>query len=190
MKILNNVIVDKNVSSELVGNSSTSTKLKTPRTITLSGDVSGSTTFDGSGNVSMTTTITDDSHNHIISNIDGLQTALDSKVDDSQVLTNVPINAIFTDTVYTHPTTSGNKHIPSGGASGQFLKWSASGTAIWAADNNTTYAVATTSTNGLLSSIDKTKIDSIASNSNNSLISTTQPTTQSIGDIWFVEVLR
>lgn len=40
---------------------------------------------------------------------------------------------------YTHPTTSGNKHIPSGGASGQFLKWSADGTAVWAADNNTTY---------------------------------------------------
>ena len=43
-------------------------------------------------------------------------------------------------TVYTHPTTSGNKHIPSGGSSGQFLKWSADGTAVWAADNNTTYS--------------------------------------------------
>ena len=38
----------------------------------------------------------------------------------------------FTDTVYTHPTTAGNKHIPSGGASGQFLKYSAAGTAAWA----------------------------------------------------------
>lgn len=44
------------------------------------------------------------------------------------------------DTVYTHPTSSGNKHIPSGGSSGQFLKWSADGTAVWAADNNTTYS--------------------------------------------------
>lgn len=41
------------------------------------------------------------------------------------------------DTVYTHPTSSGNKHIPSGGSAGQFLKWSADGTAVWAADNNT-----------------------------------------------------
>lgn len=41
---------------------------------------------------------------------------------------------------YVHPTTAGNKHIPTGGASGQFLKWSASGTAVWAADNNTTYS--------------------------------------------------
>ena len=33
----------------------------------------------------------------------------------------VPSDALFTDTVYTHPTTEGNKHIPSGGSSGQFL---------------------------------------------------------------------
>lgn len=45
-----------------------------------------------------------------------------------------------TNTVYTHPTTSGNKHIPSGGASGQILRWSADGTAVWGNDNNTTYA--------------------------------------------------
>ena len=37
---------------------------------------------------------------------------------------------------YSHPTTSGNKHIPSGGSTGQILKWSADGTAIWA--NETT----------------------------------------------------
>ena len=42
-------------------------------------------------------------------------------------------------TIYTHPTTSGNKHIPSGGSSGQFLKWSSDGTAVWAADNDTHY---------------------------------------------------
>lgn len=33
---------------------------------------------------------------------------------------------------YVHPTTSGNKHIPSGGASGQMLVFSANGTAEWA----------------------------------------------------------
>ena len=42
-------------------------------------------------------------------------------------------------TTYTHPTTAGNKHIPSGGSSGQILRWSASGTAVWGADNDTTY---------------------------------------------------
>ena len=32
---------------------------------------------------------------------------------------------------YTHPTTSGNKHIPSGGAAGQVLGYAAAGTAAW-----------------------------------------------------------
>lgn len=34
---------------------------------------------------------------------------------------------------YSHPTTAGNKHIPSGGSSGQFLKYSSDGTAVWSA---------------------------------------------------------
>lgn len=68
---------------------------------------------------------------------------------------NVPSDAKFTDTVYTHPTTSGNKHIPSGGSSGQILRWSADGTAVWGADNNTTYSNATTTADGLMSAADK-----------------------------------
>lgn len=40
---------------------------------------------------------------HGIPNIAGLQTALNGKVDNSQVLTNVPAGAVFTDTVYTKP---------------------------------------------------------------------------------------
>jgi hypothetical protein len=42
---------------------------------------------------------------------------------------------------YSHPTSAGNKHIPSGGSSGQFLKYTSAGTAVWAADNDTTYSV-------------------------------------------------
>lgn len=34
---------------------------------------------------------------------------------------------------YIHPTTAGNKHIPSGGSTGQYLGWSSSGTAAWQA---------------------------------------------------------
>lgn len=48
--------------------------------------------------------------------------------------TNNKITISSTDTVYTHPTTSGNKHIPSGGASKQLLFWSADGTAAWGDD--------------------------------------------------------
>lgn len=62
----------------------------------------------------------------------------------------VPSNAVFTDTVYTHPTTAGNKHIPAGGSAGQILRWSADGTAVWGADNNTTYSAATATTLGLV----------------------------------------
>ena len=40
---------------------------------------------------------------------------------------------------YVHPTSSGSKHIPTGGASGQILRWSADGTAVWGADNDTKY---------------------------------------------------
>ena len=32
---------------------------------------------------------------------------------------------------YVHPTSAGNKHIPSGGSSGQILQWSSDGTAKW-----------------------------------------------------------
>ena len=44
------------------------------QTITLTGDVSGS------GTTSIAVTIADDSHNHIIANVDGLQAALDGKL--------------------------------------------------------------------------------------------------------------
>ena len=40
---------------------------------------------------------------------------------------------------YTHPTTAGNKHIPTGGASGQILIYSASGTAKWADEYSYTH---------------------------------------------------
>ena len=80
---------------------------------------------------------------------------------------NDSVTIAATNTVYTHPTTAGNKHIPAGGSSGQILRWSADGTAVWGADNNTTYGVATQSANGLMSNTDKTKLDGIAANANN-----------------------
>ncbi len=49
----------------------------------------GSTITDSSGTISVGTIA--------ISNVSGLQTALNDKVDDSQVLTNVPSGAVFTD---------------------------------------------------------------------------------------------
>ena len=47
--------------------------------ITLTGDVTGTGTVTNMGNVSFATVVADDSHNHTVANIDGLQTALDGK---------------------------------------------------------------------------------------------------------------
>ena len=74
------------------GNAGSATKLATSRIITLTGDVTGSVSFDGSGDVSITTTIADDSHNHVISNIDGLQSALDGKAGSEHSHNYLPIN--------------------------------------------------------------------------------------------------
>ena len=67
-------------SGSLSGNATSASKLATARTISLSGDASGSTTFDGSKNITLSVTVKDDSHNHLIANVDGLQTALNSKM--------------------------------------------------------------------------------------------------------------
>lgn len=94
-------------SQSTTGNAATSSALATARTISLGGDLSGSASFDGSTNVTISAAVADDSHNHTISNVDGLQSALDGKVDDSQVLTNVPSGAVFTDTNTTYSVGNG-----------------------------------------------------------------------------------
>lgn len=79
------------VTAALSGNASTASTLQTARTIGLSGDVSGSASFDGSANVTITATVADDSHAHVISNVDGLQTALNAKAPlASPALTGTP----------------------------------------------------------------------------------------------------
>lgn len=63
-----------------LGNVSIATTATADPTLTLSGDASGSATFTNLGNATLSVTVADDSHNHVISNVDGLQTALDNKV--------------------------------------------------------------------------------------------------------------
>ena len=48
---------------------------------------------------------------------------------------------------YVHPTSAGNKHIPSGGSSGQFLGWSSDGTAKWVSNPNTDTKLTTATIN-------------------------------------------
>lgn len=68
---------------------------------------------------------------------------------------------------YTHPTTSGNKHIPAGGKSGQVVGWSADGTGTWVDQKDTTYGVVTDSAPGLMSAAEHTKLAGIAAGANN-----------------------
>ena len=60
--------------------------------------------------------------------------------DDKSKLDGIAANA----NNYVHPTSSGNKHIPSGGSSGQFLSWAADGTAKWVGNPNTDSKVGVT----------------------------------------------
>lgn len=94
------------------------------------------------------------SHSEATQSANGLMSAADKKKLDG-------IAAGANNYTYTHPTTAGNKHIPAGGAAGQILRWSAAGTAVWGADNNTTYSAATQSAAGLMSAADKKKLDGI-----------------------------
>lgn len=68
---------------DATANAVSASKLATARTISLSGDASGSVFFDGSKDVAITVTVKDDSHAHTIANVDGLQTALDGKLASS-----------------------------------------------------------------------------------------------------------
>jgi len=72
-------------------NAVSASKLTAARTITLAGDLSGSVSFDGSANVTITAAVVDDSHAHVIANVDGLQAALDAKAPlTSPALTGTP----------------------------------------------------------------------------------------------------
>lgn len=56
------------------------------------------------------------------------------------------ITIASTSSQYIHPTSSGNKHIPSGGTSGNVLQWSSDGTAQWGAEKYGDRIVTTTGT--------------------------------------------
>jgi hypothetical protein len=104
--------------------------------ITLVG--SGSTTVTKSGG---TITITSTDTNTTYSVGDGGLTQFNFTTAFRDKLNGIEASA----NNYVHPTTTGNKHIPTGGSSGQILRWSADGTASWGSDvdTNTTYTAGT-----------------------------------------------
>ena len=84
----------------------------------------------GSYNLSYTGTQVDNILSNAETHVASTHARADAtKTEKSNTNGNIKINGTET-TVYTHPTTSGNKHIPSGGSSGQILRWSADGTAV------------------------------------------------------------
>lgn len=56
--------IDDNKNGRIPISGEMADKLRTARTITLNGDVTGSTTFDGSGDVTITAAVAADSHAH------------------------------------------------------------------------------------------------------------------------------
>jgi hypothetical protein len=79
-------ITTSNIGSQSVAfatSAGSANTLTTARTISLSGDVTGSVSFNGSANVTITAAVVDDSHNHVIANVDGLQAALDAKLNSA-----------------------------------------------------------------------------------------------------------
>jgi hypothetical protein len=68
------------IALDTTGNAATATAWASGRTISLTGDVTAtSTAFDGSSDLSFAVTVEDDSHNHTIANVDNLQDGLDAK---------------------------------------------------------------------------------------------------------------
>lgn len=77
--LLANLVLKNNTSGgktsvtadNFVGNASTASKWLTARTLTLAGDASGSVSIDGSGNMTLSVAIANDSHTHAWGNITG-----------------------------------------------------------------------------------------------------------------------
>ena len=104
---------------------------------------------------------------------------------------NTTIELTDNNTVYTHPTTSGNKHIPSGGSSGQILRWSSDGTAVWGNDNNTTYTLSSITGTLAVSKGGTGSTTAAGGRSNLGAVGfvcqSAEPSGQNNGDLWFKE---
>lgn len=76
----------------VVGNADSATKWASSRTLNFIGDATGNISFDGGNVISdITLTVVDDLHNHLIANVDGLDTALASKINTVDI-DDLPIN--------------------------------------------------------------------------------------------------
>ena len=140
-------------------------------------------------------TVNDDSHNHVIGNVDGLQTALDGKV-NAVTQTSADLNTLTTSGFYRMG--GSNANMPTSNGYGQLLVMHGGGDTITQIygdyKKGTLYTrsdtpadvggdgswcdwkeladtdVATTSAKGLMSAADKTKLDGIAAGANKTTV--------------------
>lgn len=79
--VLDATLFPTSISSDTTGKAASADAWTTGRTITLTGDVTGtSAAWKGDGNISFEATVADNSHAHTTGNITGLSTALDAKL--------------------------------------------------------------------------------------------------------------
>jgi hypothetical protein len=175
------------------------TKLTNARAISLGGDVSGSVSFNGSSDVSIVSTVADNSHNHIVSNISDLTaTANELNVLDGITATTTELN--YTDGVTSNiqtqfgnkadlssPTFTGTPSAPTAinGTSTTQLATTAFVNAEIASDatpishvgsTGSSHGVATTSVNGFMSTSQVTKLNGIETGAEVNNISDTNAT--------------
>ena len=101
-------INSQNIASQSVkyatsaGNAETASKWATPRTITLTGSVTGSVSLDGSANVSLATTT---NHTHTASEVSGLPTKLSAFTNDVGYITGITkpmVEGVLTGDITSH----------------------------------------------------------------------------------------
>ena len=98
VSVTGDITVTGSINATIEGQANTAAALSTAREIALGGDLSGSADFDGSQDITIIATVADDSHNHVISNVDGLQDALDNRmtVANTQALADARLGATAT----------------------------------------------------------------------------------------------